>query len=938
MLRYCFLFLAILSLILLNTNTTSAEEFSHKWGSQGSESGQLHIVTDLDIDSEGNVYVADAGNVRIQKFSSDGTFLTMWGSGGIEDGQFQRGHHLAIDSNDYVYVSDIDNDRIQKFSNDGEFVKSWKVNVPLSIAINSFDEIYVYGSDSIWIFSTDGDLLTSWKPDPNQNGKFVAFWGMEFDSQDNLYAADVSNIKIQKFTSDGKYLEGWGSSGTENGRFGDAINGIAIDSSDNIYVADSDNYRIQKFSNDGEFINTFDEKGTENYLIFPRGIAIDSSDTIYVGSQNNISTFKQDSNGFTSTTDLHFTSKELSATTSDLSHNLVAGVPIIISQTAENTGIIPATSFCTSVVITDENNKIVTTYNHFYEQNKSVHERCYDDSDDASILYGAFHEITLTDPGIYTVKMTLDYKDQIDESDESNNESIRKITINPSDGEIIKIKEGKIYKNLVSLESTMRLGPVFKIDTNMFENDLVTLSIISDTITFKTISLEKENESEFIWRGQDTVSSSYVTIIGKGDNVGGNIHVKDKLYSIKAVGSGYHVVKEVNTEVFVDHLPGFDEEMTVSHLDWKDIYLDVSDWEYPVEIIDRNIHLMVLYTENVGDLLADADIEIDLASEETNDSHIMSDSDSRYKIVHRQEISYTSIGPAGDLDNMKDPLDDDLGFIHSLRDEHGADVVMLIIDIPEDGCGKAGSIGGDEDEAFVVVDYDCMTGYYSFGHELGHIHGARHIISQDSESIPFSFGHGYCDQNSPLNWRTIMAYNCAEGTGGNRQQYWSNPDITINGDVSGTIELQDNARVHDQTFEYVCSFRDPICRDQSIFLGQVEVLYQDYPFCFGLYPETGGLPQNCMSTFDPCGCGPQAPLCDQMQCSAFSELYEIVTFTQLQELRPYHLIEMGVDQSMILPREGMVLLDSDVRDKPIRITVESAEKLMSRDNSWFFHN
>ena len=42
----------------------------------------------LAVDGEGNVFVADSGNFRIQKFDSDGRFLTQWGSKGQYDGQF----------------------------------------------------------------------------------------------------------------------------------------------------------------------------------------------------------------------------------------------------------------------------------------------------------------------------------------------------------------------------------------------------------------------------------------------------------------------------------------------------------------------------------------------------------------------------------------------------------------------------------------------------------------------------------------------------------------------------------------------------------------------------------------------------------------------------------------------------------------------------------
>ena len=86
-----------------------------KWGSLGSGDGQFSDPTGVAIDGSGNVYVADKGNSRMQKFDSSGTFLTKWGSLGSGDGQFSDPSGVAIDGSGNVYVADKGNSRIQKF-------------------------------------------------------------------------------------------------------------------------------------------------------------------------------------------------------------------------------------------------------------------------------------------------------------------------------------------------------------------------------------------------------------------------------------------------------------------------------------------------------------------------------------------------------------------------------------------------------------------------------------------------------------------------------------------------------------------------------------------------------------------------------------------------------------------------------------------------------
>ena len=62
----------------------------------------------IDLDSEGDIYVVDSGNGRIQKFDSNGNFLLKWG-------RFRDPYGIKLDGEGNIYLSDYVNDRIQKY-------------------------------------------------------------------------------------------------------------------------------------------------------------------------------------------------------------------------------------------------------------------------------------------------------------------------------------------------------------------------------------------------------------------------------------------------------------------------------------------------------------------------------------------------------------------------------------------------------------------------------------------------------------------------------------------------------------------------------------------------------------------------------------------------------------------------------------------------------
>ena len=264
------------------------------------------------IDVGGNIYVADEGNNRIQKFSPDGALITRWGSYGIGDGQFNRPSCIAIDGNGNVYVTEW-NSRIQKFTANGEFITKWGsygsgdgqfIGGLIGIAADSSGNIYVVDSGNYRIqkFSSDGTFITKWGSYGSGDGEFD--WkegkaGIAIDGSGNVYVVDSGNFRIQKFSSNGMFLSKWGSEGSGDGEFGLAC-GIAIDVSGSVYVTDADfsNHLIQKFNANGEFITKWGSHGPgDGEIGAPYGIAVDSSGNIYMTDSFNNRIQKFTANG-----------------------------------------------------------------------------------------------------------------------------------------------------------------------------------------------------------------------------------------------------------------------------------------------------------------------------------------------------------------------------------------------------------------------------------------------------------------------------------------------------------------------------------------------------------------------------------------------------------------------------------------------------------------
>jgi sugar lactone lactonase YvrE len=296
-------------------------------GNPGSKDGlgnaaRFNYPNGVAVDSDGNVYVADAGNHTLRKVTPAGLVTTLAGlaaqfdnignllvgGAGSSEGtgsnaRFFYPSGVAVDGAGNIYVADSDNNTIRKVT---------PVGVVTTLAGNvghgSAD-----GTGSAAQFGSIG----SWGPGPV---------GVAVDTTGNLYVADTYNSTIRKVTPTGlvtTFAGLAGSSGSADGigsdaRFNNPF-GLAVDNTGNIYVADTYNSTIRKvtaagmvttLAGDASVTNQYgfpfgggyaDGMGNAARFNYPKGVAADGAGNVFVADTYNNAIRKITPNGMVTT-------------------------------------------------------------------------------------------------------------------------------------------------------------------------------------------------------------------------------------------------------------------------------------------------------------------------------------------------------------------------------------------------------------------------------------------------------------------------------------------------------------------------------------------------------------------------------------------------------------------------------------------------------------
>ena len=253
---------------------------------------EVHPFGVAAVSKSDSIIVSDVHNHSVKVFATTGRIIDMIGSDGKDRGQFRAPAAITTDIDGNIYVLDRENHRIQKFSNglfeefkfEQKAQKNRVVGDPWGITISDDGKIFVsdWQNDCIHSFDRSGKYQTCIKPDLLTHPA-----GLTVNKEGNLLVADRENHCIWEINPEGRILRQIGRRGSQPGEL-NLPYGVAVSSSGHIIVTESGNARVSIFSEKGQLLTCFGGRGSEpGRFDQPRHVCVNSKEQIIVADEMN---------------------------------------------------------------------------------------------------------------------------------------------------------------------------------------------------------------------------------------------------------------------------------------------------------------------------------------------------------------------------------------------------------------------------------------------------------------------------------------------------------------------------------------------------------------------------------------------------------------------------------------------------------------------------
>ncbi|MFZ4813967.1 MAG: hypothetical protein ACOYL5_05480, partial [Phototrophicaceae bacterium] len=232
--------------------------------------GNLERPNGVALDPEGNLFVADTWNYRIQVFNAAGVAQRAWGQRGefgaaaqaIPPDGLWGPRDVALDANSNVYVSDTGNKRIRVYDAQGNYLRDLgsagsaegQLNEPSGVVVHSDGRVFVADTWNrrVSVFNTDGNYLYSFRVRAWYNDLGNRPYLALDEARNYIYVTDPDAARVLVYDTNGGCVGSFGQAGNADGALAanqfQVAAGITTDSVGNVYISDSGAGRVLRYA------------------------------------------------------------------------------------------------------------------------------------------------------------------------------------------------------------------------------------------------------------------------------------------------------------------------------------------------------------------------------------------------------------------------------------------------------------------------------------------------------------------------------------------------------------------------------------------------------------------------------------------------------------------------------------------------------------------